>query len=385
MSVKLSDDSDLNRFIHDNNYDTISTPGIIIYLIISILVISGALAAGFIHIPITIQADGIIRPLNEKSYVKNIITERVIKVLKKEGDIVKAGETLMALSTEKLSIKADALIQNIDLKKTYLADLIKMNSQDGPIFPESQLCIREYSNFKSKLDELNSTLNKAKKEYDRNQSLFKNSIISEKDFDDFKYQYSMALNELNIYKTTKHAEWQNLISNLESELKQAENDLISLKKEQERYEIKAPINGTIEELKGIFTGTNLEAGQIVSVISPDSGMLAEVFVNPRDIGFIRKNYPVKVQVDAFNYNEWGMISGKIIDISDDYILINNMPCFRIRCSLNSFQLQLKNGVKGRLKKGMTIRARFVVTEKTILQLLYENIDNLLNPTQTNSP
>jgi HlyD family secretion protein len=61
--------------------------------------------------------------------------------------------------------------------------------------------------------------------------------------------------------------------------------------------------------------------------------------------------------------------------------MNNTPCFRIKCSLNTTQLQLKNGVRGKLKKGMTIRARFVVTEKTILQLFYENLDKLLNPTQ----
>jgi len=381
MSVKINDGSDLNRFIRDNNFAKISAPGIIIYLIISISVIAFTIAAGFTHIPITIQADGIIRPLNEKSYVKTILTEKVVKVCKKEGDAVKAGETIINLSTEKLNIKEVALKQITELKRTYINDLTKLNNPTDSKLPVSELYIKEYSNFKSKLEELNSKLNKAKKEFDRNQLLFNNGIISEKEYDDFRYQYLISQNELSIYNSTKRAEWQNSLTTIESELKQSENDIISLQKEKESYEIKAPINGTIEELKGIFTGTNLEDGQVVAIISPDSGMLAEVFVNTRDIGFIKKYYPVKIQVDAFNYNEWGTIGGKISDISDDFVLMNNTPCFRIKCSLNTTQLQLKNGVRGKLKKGMTIRARFVVTEKTILQLFYENLDKLLNPTQ----
>ncbi len=381
MSVKISDDSDLNRFIRDINFTKFSTPGLIIYLIISVLVISLVIAAAFIHIPITIQADGIIRPLSEKSYVKTLLTEKVVKVYKKEGDFVQAGDTILSLSTEKQSIKENAIKQINELENIYIADLTKLSASKGNIMPESELYIKEYSTFKSKQDELNNKLNKAKKEFDRNKLLFNNGIISEKDYDDFKYQYSMAQNELNIFISSKLSEWQNSLSNYENDIKQNENDLKSIEKEKECFEIIAPINGIIEELKGIFTGTNVEAGQVVAIISPDSGMLAEIFVTPKDIGFIRNNYPVKIQVDAFNYTEWGMISGKITDISDDYILINNSPCFRIRCSLNSLQLQLKNGVVGRLKKGMTIRARFVVTEKTILQLIYENIDNLLNPTQ----
>ncbi len=42
-------------------------------------------------------------------------------------------------------------------------------------------------------------------------------------------------------------------------------------------------------------------------------------------------------------------------------------------------LSLKNGYKGYLKKGMTVFARFVIAERTVMQLLVDKVDNWLRP------
>lgn len=39
----------------------------------------------------------------------------------------------------------------------------------------------------------------------------------------------------------------------------------------------------------------------------------------------------------------------------------------------------KNGYKGYLKKGMTLQARFIITERTLWQLLYDKVDDWINP------
>jgi len=40
---------------------------------------------------------------------------------------------------------------------------------------------------------------------------------------------------------------------------------------------------------------------------------------------------------------------------------------------------LKNGYEGKLKKGVTLQARFVVTERSLWQLLYDKVDDWVNP------
>ena len=44
-------------------------------------------------------------------------------------------------------------------------------------------------------------------------------------------------------------------------------------------------------------------------------------------------------------------------------------------------LQLKSGRVGKLKKGMTVSAHFMVTRRSLFDLLYQKIDDWANPKQ----
>jgi membrane fusion protein, peptide pheromone/bacteriocin exporter len=89
--------------------------------------------------------------------------------------------------------------------------------------------------------------------------------------------------------------------------------------------------------------------------------------------------PVKLQIDAFNQNDWGTLDGTIIDISGDILMVDQSPVYRVLCSLSKSYLTLSNGYRGELKKGMSLQARFILTERSLFQLLFDNIDDWLNP------
>jgi hypothetical protein len=75
-----------------------------------------------------------------------------------------------------------------------------------------------------------------------------------------------------------------------------------------------------------------------------------------------------------------MLEGKILEISNDaYLLEDNRTVFMVKCNLNQNHLALKNGFKGYVKKGMTFQSNFIVTQRTIFQLLYDKVDSWLNP------
>lgn len=44
-------------------------------------------------------------------------------------------------------------------------------------------------------------------------------------------------------------------------------------------------------------------------------------------------------------------------------------------------LQLKDGRTGRLKKGMTVSAHFMVTRRSLFDLLHQKMDSWVNPKQ----
>jgi HlyD family secretion protein len=155
--------------------------------------------------------------------------------------------------------------------------------------------------------------------------------------------------------------------------------------EKENYTLKAPVSGTIQQLSGKYVGSSVQIGEVLGLISPDSTLLVECYVNPADIGYLKKRMKVNFQIDAFNYNEWGMLSGEIMDIANDFVLLDKTPVFKVKCQIKQNYLKLKNGYRGYLKKGMTIRARFVVARRSLWQIIWDKADKWLNPTQNSTP
>ena len=85
-----------------------------------------------------------------------------------------------------------------------------------------------------------------------------------------------------------------------------------------------------------------------------------------DVGLLKSESNVKLQVDAFNHNQWGMVTGKIISVHKDISFVNNVPMFKVTCSLDQKHLQLKSGFKGELKKTNFLHTRYFIFFFTIL-------------------
>jgi HlyD family secretion protein len=60
-------------------------------------------------------------------------------------------------------------------------------------------------------------------------------------------------------------------------------------------------SGTLEQFSGIYKGNSISAGQTLGMVSPNSMLYAEVYVSPRNIGYLHEDMPVNVQVESFNY------------------------------------------------------------------------------------
>lgn len=148
---------------------------------------------------------------------------------------------------------------------------------------------------------------------------------------------------------------------------------------KKNFEIKAPVSGVIQGINSLYEGSMVQAGQTIATISPESNLVAECYVSTRDVGLLKIGQEARFQIDAFDYNYFGILTGKIISIDNDFSVVDNTPAFKVRCSFDDTQLHLKNGFTGKLKKGLSLQARFVVAERTLWQLLFDKIDDWLNP------
>lgn len=58
--------------------------------------------------------------------------------------------------------------------------------------------------------------------------------------------------------------------------------------------------------------------------------------------------------------------------------------FKVKCQLEQNYLVMKRtGAKGYIKKGMSAQVRFMITRRSLFDLLYQNIDEWINPTPLN--
>ena len=111
----------------------------------------------------------------------------------------------------------------------------------------------------------------------------------------------------------------------------------------------------------------------------NQNLIVECYVTPSELGYLRLNDVVKFQIDAFPHNQWGLASGKILHINYDLTMVQNTPMFKVICSLNETSLYLSNSICGNLRKGMTLAARFTLAKSTLFQLLFNEIDDLHQP------
>lgn len=209
-------------------------------------------------------------------------------------------------------------------------------------------------------------------------------LISEEEYDRYHYEYKCKQQELASLVESQLSAWQTDLNTYKNQYREMSSDMKQGKADiEDMYVVRSPVSGTIDNFAGIYQGSTLQAGQTIAIVSPDSTVYVEAYVSPNDIGYIRAGMKIKVQVASFNYNEWGTITGKVSDVSSDYMAEEQgNPYYKVKCKLDKDYLELKRtGIKGFLKKGMTVSVHFMVTRRSLFDLLYQNVNEWMNPTQ----
>lgn len=346
-----------------------------------ILIISLALLP-FIKVDIFTTAKGLLKTKKGRVNLTLISSGKVLKSNIENNKYVNKGDTLLILDDHNLKSKLSLISFNIEKTKRHIHDaayLIKDKgvNQDNL---QSKIYKKEYLQYLQKLEELQIRLEKVKRDFYRNRRLFSKGVIARITLENSKFEYDMAIGSITKFRVTQSNLWQiDLTRNL-GELKALENEYQLQIENRELYTVKAPIKGTLHNAIGIENGSLVNAGVTLAEISPDDNLIVECYISSKDIGLLKIENPVKYQIEAFNYNHWGLATGIISEIGNDIEIINETPVFKVHCTIDQSYLTLKNNYKGYLKKGMTLIARFKITERSLFDLLYDNIDDWLNPT-----
>jgi len=356
-----------------------------IYWIILIMIIISFFSLRLIQIDVSVKSQGIIRPKNEKTELKSSVGTTIDSIYFKEGDTVKNGDIIIQLRKENIAIKKTMNDFEINQRNQFITDLSTLThninfSNSTVTNLESPIYKQQTSRFVFQLSELNAQLKKVNKELYMDSVLSIDRVIAPKEMFDKQIKHEKLIANIRATKELQLATWQGELARYQLEKSQYQNANQQLNEDDNFYSIKAPISGVLQNFNKYYKGSLIQAGEVLAVISPQAELIAECYVNTRDVGLLKQNQQTLFQIDAFDYNYFGILTGKILTIDNDYTVIDNKPVFKVRCILDNKQLHLKNGFAGELKKGMTVQARFVVTKRSLWQLLFDKIDDWVNPT-----
>jgi HlyD family secretion protein len=350
------------------------------------MVIIGIAILPLVHIDVSVQARGYFQSDIEKQVVYTPFQGKVVFTSIRNGERVTKGDTLLVIDSETIRAQQAALVQRIAENNASISDLEKLTEIDSL---ENQLAHEglvtqkyqaEFANLRNQQTIQFQKYQKKKTEHERNELLYNQEIIPEIDYENSLFVLSSEKDNLYQILLYQKSLWQSDLAMRRNEAVKLLADFEQCTEELTNRIVLAPTSGEIIQSSDIQTGSIVSPGQKIAEISPDGELVATCFVKPADIGLIHEKQQVKIQVDAFNYNEWGMLQGDIIDISDDMIVENgSMAYFRIKCKPVQTFLSLKNGHKAYIKKGMSLNTRIVVIRRSLYNLLFDKADKWFNP------
>ena len=366
-------------------YNTeINRKKISIYWLVLAFLVASIASLPFIKLDISVKSPGIIRPVDEKTELRSSVSTIIDSIYFKEGDTVHKGDVIIQLRKQNIGIKKSmndfAIFQNnqfiADLKiltKSNHFSSATISSLNSPVYKQQS------SRFAFQMSELNAQQKKVNRELYVDSLLMADKIISLKEMFDKQIEHEKLAANIRATSEQQIAIWQQDLSKYQLEKSQYENANTQLNEDSNFYSIKASTTGVLQNFNKYYPGSLVQAGEVLAVISPQATLVAECFVSTRDVGFLRSKQISLFQIAAFDYNYFGILTGKILSIDNDYTIIDNHPSFKVRCRLDSQQLYLKNGFKGNLKKGMTLQARFLVARRSLWELLFDKVDDWVNP------
>jgi HlyD family secretion protein len=292
---------------------------------------------------------------------------KIQKMLVTENQMVNQGEILLVLENPASYTEIHRLVQQIQKIKSYITEKDSVPYQNfsieaglGEVQNEYAQFVKDYKAYRywivnnysgAKITQLNrqiaiyeklltyldrkkklseQQLNLSQKKFDTEKSLYENKVIAPLEFSDkekafLQEKFNLASIEAEpIRAELQIKDFQRDILNLRDDFSQKLQDKLQqlqqsllileakLKQWEENYLLKTPISGKISFFKPLAEQAFINIGEnILTVIPPSQAILAYGYVNSSGVGKIKTGQKVKIYLDAYPKEEFGILEGKL--------------------------------------------------------------------------
>lgn len=145
-------------------------------------------------------------------------------------------------------------------------------------------------------------------------------------------------------------------------------ELLKAEQRSSNYLLKAPIDGTVQELAvTTIGGVVTPAQEIMKIVPENSAVEVEARFLNKDIGFIHPGQLAEIKVDTFNFTKYGVVDAELSDISGDAIQDEQLGLvYRARLIPSEPTLQVGEKLVN-LAPGMTVTAEVKTGQRRVIE------------------
>lgn len=379
-------------------------------------------------VDVVVSARGIVIPDGEVKIIQPLDTGSIRQILVKEGDYVKAGQTLMEIDP---STTEPALESSKENHKNLQLEIKRLNAQANglpylPPPPTSEPAVTQNELYASNVSSLNEQLQSKQEDLKSTEEEIKSAETEKANYVNLlntsldresrlkkvidiiaKDEYTKEINNIRSYKTEidklkyklQQLKYKKLQLNSEiaytkqnfkaetlKELADKQKQAVQLKSDVEQIEFKnkkqnitSPVDGYVDKLF-IHTlgGVVTPAEKLISITPSNSPLLIKATVLNQDIGFVKEKMPVQIKIDTFSFQKYGLLKGVVKTISKSSIQDEKLgPVYEIYVAPLEQTLMVE-GKEEKITPGMSLSAEVKVGKRRIIEFFIYPLIKYLN-------
>ena len=319
--------------------------GTIIILGVFTLLIAAIVWACLSEIDVVITSSGSIQPVGNLNVVQSYANGSVKAINITEGDYVEKDDVLIELDTQSLDIDAEQL----DSQKKILDAQLKIYTKIKDGEKLSEIKIDDYDdelktyiqsildNDKSNHNTLDN-LEKDKENADLNHQIAQiqleeyeaNGTEREAEMQELMVQqYELAKDQADVKikdtKTQYSSQVNSKLSEISGQLDEIETNLEKYSLSKDYQYITAPVSGHINSINVNTIGAAVTSAQELVTIVPDNTPVEMVcYVKNMDIADVEIGMETEIKLEAYPYNKYGTVKGKVKYISPSAFVSEQM-------------------------------------------------------------
>lgn len=304
----------------------------------------------------------------------------------REGDTVVAGDLIAELNPVRFQASSDeifakvislrATIQRLEAEVTGQPLRFSADVREAPeiLATQTRLHERRLQLQREELESIAQSLSLAQQELEALERLAETGDAASSEVLRSRRQASELQGALTNRRNTFLQEAQAELTRSRGELDQAEQVLAQRREALDSTRLRAPMSGTVKNVRITTIGAVLRAGdELLQIVPSDEPMIIEAKVKPVDVAFVRLGLKANVKLDAYDASIYGSFPGEVIYISPDTLESQDVmrrdeePAYRVHVRI--LEMSARQTEEIDVIPGMTSTVEIITGKRTVAQYL----------------